>query len=412
LEDALPKDQSLPQKINYGLLPELISGTTFTTERNYNRYSLFYRILPSNRFQEYKKIGNGLIRNDFTDKEEDEVEPGVHMFKPMPDPTKETDFVEGIITLGGNGTPTLTGCAIHGYSFNKSMKDKCFVNADGDFLIIPQQGALHVQTEFGLLRVLPKEILIIPSGLKFSVELEKDGEIAKGFIGETYHSHWNLPEHGVLGIAGLANPRHFYVPTAFYEDRECKYQVIHKSDGQLFELIVDRSPFDVVAYFGNYVPMKYELKHFDNITNGSRDHFDPSSHTVVTSPSLQPGVAVFDFIAFLPRWLVSEHTFRAVYPHRNAATEFNMVIEGGSEDFPLGCSFMSPFLSPHGIPESTIDKSINKKLEPERTEVTWLMLESGFPFKETKWAREASNRITNYSKRFESIKKRFNPNQK
>ena len=39
LEGALPKDQNLPQKSKYGLLPELISGSTFTTERAQNRYS-------------------------------------------------------------------------------------------------------------------------------------------------------------------------------------------------------------------------------------------------------------------------------------------------------------------------------------------------------------------------------------
>lgn len=157
-----------------------------------------YKILPSNRFQDYKKVENGLIRNDFGDKEEAQVDPSAHMFKPLADPKKQVDFVEGIITIGGNGNPQGIGCAVHGYAFNKSMGDKCFVNVDGDFLIVPQQGSLNVTTEFGLLRVSPSEILLIPQGLKFTVDIDKEGEVTKGFIGETYHTHWFLPEHGVL----------------------------------------------------------------------------------------------------------------------------------------------------------------------------------------------------------------------
>ena len=41
------------------------------------------------------------------------------------------------------------GLAVHIFTANESMAKKAFVNSDGDFLILPQQGRLDIQTEFG-----------------------------------------------------------------------------------------------------------------------------------------------------------------------------------------------------------------------------------------------------------------------
>ena len=41
------------------------------------------------------------------------------------------------------------GLAVHLYAANASMENRAFVNADGDFLFIPQKGRLDIQTELG-----------------------------------------------------------------------------------------------------------------------------------------------------------------------------------------------------------------------------------------------------------------------
>jgi len=52
--------------------------------------------------------------------------------------------------LAGSGDPTLReGLAVHLYAANVSMKNKAFVDCDGDLLIVPSQGRLDIQTEFG-----------------------------------------------------------------------------------------------------------------------------------------------------------------------------------------------------------------------------------------------------------------------
>ena len=90
----------------------------------------------------------------------------------MPIPTEPTDFVDGIVTIGGNGDPaSQSGAAIHLYAANVSMRDRFFYNADGELLIVPQAGALTVHTEFGVLEVPPGHVVLIPRGIKFRVEL-------------------------------------------------------------------------------------------------------------------------------------------------------------------------------------------------------------------------------------------------
>lgn len=68
----------------------------------------------------------------------------------IPLDSKQVDFVDGLKTIAGNGDPTLReGLAIHVYLANSSMNKKAFCNNDGDMLILPQQGRLDIQSEFG-----------------------------------------------------------------------------------------------------------------------------------------------------------------------------------------------------------------------------------------------------------------------
>lgn len=68
----------------------------------------------------------------------------------LPADSEKVDWVDGLKTIAGNGDPTLReGLAVHMYLANKSMDKRAFCNGDGDMLILPQQGRLDIQTEFG-----------------------------------------------------------------------------------------------------------------------------------------------------------------------------------------------------------------------------------------------------------------------
>ena len=58
---------------------------------------------------------------------------------------EEVDFISSLEILTGLGDPTLRkGLATHVYAYNVSIEKHTFINLDGNFCIIPQQGALNI----------------------------------------------------------------------------------------------------------------------------------------------------------------------------------------------------------------------------------------------------------------------------
>jgi len=243
-------------------------------------------------------------------------------------PKKATDFVQGIVTLGGNGdVATQTGMAAHIYAANASMTDRYFYNADGEMLILPQQGRARFVTELGMLETSPGEIALLPRGLRFRVELP-DGP-SRGYICENYGAPLRLPELGPLGSNGLANPRDFLAPVAAYEDKDAPCTLVSKFQGNLWAAEMNHSPLDVVAWHGQFHALQIRPSRASwLIGTVSFDHPDPSIYSVLTAPSDTAGVANIDFVIFAPRWLVGEDTFRPPWYHRNVMTEFMGLLYG------------------------------------------------------------------------------------
>ena len=206
------------------------------------------------------------------------------------------------------------------------MENSVFVNSDGDFCIVPQQGALDIRTEFGRLYVQPGEIFVVQRGQRFQVAV--DGP-TRGYILEIWGANFELPELGPLGANGLANPRDFLHPVAAYEiTHDDPWKVVYKLGGKFFQSSQNHCPFDVVAWHGNYVPYKYDLTKFINVGSISVDHIDPSIFCVLTARSRDPTAPLADVLIFSPRWDVASHTYRPPYYHRNVASELMGLIYG------------------------------------------------------------------------------------
>lgn len=61
----------------------------------------------------------------------------------------------------------------------------------------------------------------------------------------------------ILGANGLASSRDFLVPEAWFEHAPCPgYTIVQKFGGELFTAKQNFSPFNVVAWHGNYAPYK------------------------------------------------------------------------------------------------------------------------------------------------------------
>ena len=408
---ALPKAQNSPQQAPLGLYAEQISGTAFTQPRHVNRRTWVYRITPSARHRAFHRIDNRDLRSaPFT---ETEPNPNRLRWDPLPAPDAPTDFIDGLYTIGGNGdTLTHTGIAIHNYRANTSMQRRYFVNADGEMLIVPQAGRLHIHTELGWLHVAPGHIAVIPRGIRFRVDLPDAA--AAGYICENYGPAFTLPERGPIGANGLANERDFQAPVAAYEDLTEPVQVVQKFGGNLWAADYDHSPLDVVAWHGDYTPYRYDLAAFMTIGTISYDHPDPSIFTVLTSPSDTPGLANADFVIFPPRWLVGEHTFRPPWFHRNIMSEYMGLIHGvydaKAEGFlPGGASLHNSFTS-HGPDADTYAKASTVPLAPQKVDDTLaFMFETRWPVTTTRHALDAPHRQPDYDAVWNGIQRNYRP---
>jgi homogentisate 1,2-dioxygenase len=326
-------------------------------------------------------------------------------------PKEKTDFIDGIVTLGGNGDPaSQTGVAIHLFAANSSMQDRFFYDADGELLLVPQAGKLTIHTELGILLLSPGEICLVPRGLKFRVVLEE--ESARGYICENYGAPFRLPDLGPIGANGLANPRDFQSPLAAYEDREGDFHIVAKFLGRLWIASIDHSPLDVVAWHGNYAPSKYDLATFNCINTVSFDHPDPSIYTVLTSPTSVAGTSNCDFAIFPPRWVVAEHTFRPPWFHRNLMNEFMGLVFGAydakAEGFVPGGASLHNCMAGHGPDAETYEKARHAALQPQRLDNTLaFMFETRLVVRPTRFAMDTHILQHEYYECWQGLKKHF-----
>ena len=409
LAGALPVGQNSPQRPPYGLYAEQLSGAAFTAPRAANRRSWLYRIRPAAMHQPFRMIGNGRIESRF---DAVPTPPNQLRWDPLPLPRTATDFVDGLITMAGNGDPAaMTGCGIHIYTANRSMTERFFYNADGELLIVPQHGRLRLATEFGRLAVAPQEIAVIPRGVRFRVELV-DGS-ARGYVCENYGAFLRLPDLGPIGANGLANPRDFLTPHAWYEDREGRFELVAKFMGNLWSAEIDHSPLDVVAWHGNYAPYKYDLRRFNAIGSISYDHPDPSIFLVLQSPTDTPGVDAIDFVIFPPRILAMEHTFRPPWFHRNVASEFMGLVHGvydaKAEGFMPGGASLHNCMSGHGPDADTFARaSVADGSQPTRiTDTMAFMFETRTVIRPTRFALESAQLQHEYFRCWQELPKQF-----
>jgi len=388
---ALPIGRNSPQKPPFGLYAEQLSGTAFTAPRHENRRSWLYRLRPSaahpafTRYEGAKQFAPGLSKAPLA--------PNRLRWGPLE--IEDADWLDSLTTMvvAGDGPKSQAGVAMHIYRASRDMVDRAFVSADGELLILPEMGALTLFTELGRIDVKPGEIALIPRGARFRVALP-DGK-ARGYVAENHGQPFRLPDLGPIGSNGLANPRDFETPTAWFEDREGDFELVQKFLGSLWTTNLGRSPMDVVAWHGNYAPWKYDLARFNTIGTVSFDHPDPSIFTVLTSPSDVPGTANVDFVIFPPRWMVAEDTFRPPWFHRNVMSECMGLISGAydakADGFAPGALSLHNQMSGHGPDVASWKGASEADLKPHKIEGTMaFMIESRWVFTPTEQALETS----------------------
>ena len=385
---ALPIGRNSPQRPAFGLYAEQLSGSAFTAPRHDNRRSWLYRMRPSADHRPFERYAGAKLFAPGTS--DAPLAPNRLRWDPPADLPADADFIDGMVTMLANRDPAdLEGVAIHLYRADKSMERRAFVDADGELLIIPQSGRIELVTELGRLEVAPGWVALIPRGVRFRVMLP-DGE-ARGYVAENHGVPFRLPDLGPIGANGLANPRDFESPVAWFEDRDEACELVQKYLGSLWTTSLDHSPLDVVAWHGNLAPCRYELARFNAIGSISFDHPDPSIFTVLTSPSGVAGRANADFLVFPPRWLVAEDTFRPPWFHRNVMSEAMGLVRGDydakAEGFAPGGLSLHNLMSGHGPDVASWKAASAAELKPVKLSDTMaFMVESCWPYRPTPFA--------------------------
>ncbi|KAL3196444.1 hypothetical protein MRX96_045256, partial [Rhipicephalus microplus] len=253
---------------------------------------------------------------------------------------------------------------------------------------IPEQGKASVD--------------FVDQGMRFQVYVSGP---SRGYVLEVFDNHFVLPNLGPIGANGLANPRDFKTPTAWYEDRDVNgFLVVSKYQGCLFQASQNHSPFDVVAWHGNYVPYKYDLSKFNTVNTISYDHCDPSIFTVITCPSTKPGTAIADFV---------------IFPQRNCMSEFMGLITGKYEaketGFQCGGASLHSMMTPHGPDVDCFEQASKAKLAPQRIGDGCMafMFESSLSMAVTPWAEHESQALDKeYYTCWQGLRKNFDPSWK
>ncbi len=411
LPGALPIGRNSPQRCAYGLYAEQLSGTAFTAPRSDNRRSWLYRIRPTSMHQPFVLVDAGGLVSDF---DATPATPNQLRWNPVPVPEQPTDFVQGLMTMAGHGGPQgQSGAAVHLYAANRSMQGRVFYNADGEMLIVPQQGTHRFVTEMGIIEAEPHEIVVIPRGVRFRLELP-DGPV-RGYVCENFGANFRLPDRGPIGSNGLANSRDFLTPVAAYEDIDFPTELLARFQGQLWSARMDHSPLDVVAWHGNYAPYKYDLRRFNTIGSISYDHPDPSIFLVLHSASDTPGVSAIDFAIFPPRILAMQDTFRPPWFHRNIASEFMGLVHGRydakADGFSPGASSLHNSMTGHGPDAATFEKASHADLsKPDViTDTMAFMFETRCVLRPTAQALAMAQLQPDYYRCWQDLKKNFTP---
>ena len=420
LPGALPVGRNSPQRCPYGLYAEQLTGSAFTAPRAENRRSWLYRIRPSAMHTPFQRVALGAFSSDYG------VSPPNQLrWNPLPAPTQPADFVEGLVSMAGNGDALAqSGAGIYRYAANRSMTKRVFYNADGELLIVPQMGRQRFVTELGSIDAEPQEIVVIPRGVRFRVELldeepgGSDGStraVACGYVCENFGANFRLPDLGPIGANGLANRRDFLTPVAAYEDLDGPHELVAKFGGHLWSAHMDHSPLDVVAWHGNYAPYKYDLRRFNTMGSISYDHPDPSIFLVLHSASDTPGVSNIDFVIFPPRILAAQDTFRPPWFHRNIASEFMGLLHGvydaKAEGFVPGGASLHNCMSGHGPDAETFEKASRADISRPQliTDTMAFMFETRCVLRPTRQALASAQLQPDYHQCWQGLQKHFNP---
>ena len=220
---ALPLGRNSPQQPPFGLYAEQLSGTAFTAPRHENRRSWLYRLRPTAAHPPFTRYeGASAVRARHRQ--------GAARAQP---PALGSARHRGRRRLARRpdddarrrrSRPIATGVAVHVYRATKRHGSTAPSSAaDGELLVIPQQGRAHPAHRAGPDRRRTRPDRADPA--RRALPRRRCPTARRAAMSPRITARpFRLPDLGPIGANGLANPRDFETPVAWFEDRRRRFR--------------------------------------------------------------------------------------------------------------------------------------------------------------------------------------------
>ncbi|NNF35123.1 MAG: homogentisate 1,2-dioxygenase [Saprospiraceae bacterium] len=288
------------------------------------------------------------------------------------------DFLEARKPLMMNGDVVISICN----PTNKSM-DYYYKNGEADEVIFVHEGNGTLYSQFGKLKILKGDYIVIPRTTIFRIEWDDTPvrlqitEVTAPV--ETVKRYRNelgqLLEHSPYCERDIRPPEELEVET-----EKGEYLVKIKKNGNLYHYLYEHSPLDIIGWDGFLYPYALSIYDFEPITG--RIHQPPPVHQTFQAHNLV-------ICSFVPR-LFDYHpeSIPAPYNHSNIDSDEVLYYVDGNFMSRKGIDRGSFTLHPGGIPHGPHPGTVEKSIGARETKEYAVMIDTFRPLMLTEEALE------------------------
>ena len=256
---------------------------------------------------------------------------------------------------------------------------------------------------------------------------------SRGYVGEVYGRHFELPERGPVGSNGLTDPRHFRRAAGRGSRTEWTRATgitAKMSGNHLHEATQDFTrrttwpPGTATTPRTSTTSMMFAPVGYTRFDHRGPERLHRSSSAPLDEVKVRTAL---DFVFFPPRWDVSEHSFPpAVLPPERARRRSTASSTDPEPERPERSVLRRPcmtFITPshdgarrasrrRGTARSSRhrgQRGRRSRMRIPRHRARWFQFETTLPIKLTRWARESADQIEDWPLLWGSYRSRFTP---
>jgi homogentisate 1,2-dioxygenase len=260
--------------------------------------------------------------------------------------------------------------------------DYWYKHGQGDDVLFIHEGRGVLETQFGTLRYLPGDYLVIPVGAMWRL-VPEEGVDQRMLVVEAfghirppdrYINHYGqFLEHSPYCERDIRPPDELIT-----HDEHGEFEVHVKTRGHITRFVYDHHPLDVVGWDGHLWPFAFNIEDFEPITG--RVHQPPPVHQTFDGPG-------FVLCSFVPRKFdYHPLSIPAPYNHSNVDSDEVLYYVEGNFMSRKGIERASFTVHPNGIPHGPHPGTYEGSIGKEKTDELAVMVDTFRPLQMTRHA--------------------------